>query len=217
MMATSKLSKQQLNFARFSIVCVDIIKCPLKDILNMYIQPTALERDIKACQPLCTGEYKLNPEQKKQCCFNSSNIPDYSKFDVTLLYKLIRNLCPTLEPTNKWGNKPTVNDMFIGDDIERIRELRNRYFGHTQTAEISDVDFKELWRDAKCIIQRCQQFTKKNGYHTDYTQMLINLESRALTFAEYISLKEGFRGNIAICILLSNKIVHKNKYCICLK
>lgn len=107
--------------------------------------------------------------------------------------------------------------MFIGDDIERIRELRNKYFAHTKRAEISDVDFKELWKDAKCIIQRCQHFTKKNGYHTDYTQMLINLERKTFTFEEYTSLKERSKGNIAICILMSKKIVHKNKYCSCLK
>lgn len=216
-MATSNLSQQQYNFARFSIVCVDIVKSPLKDILNIHVKPPVLKQNIKACQSLYSGEYKLNPDQRKQCCLNSSNSPDYSKFDVTLLYKLIRNLCPTLEPTNKWGNTPTVNDMFIGDDIERIRELRNKYFAHTKRAEISDVDFKELWKDAKCIIQRCQHFTKKNGYHTDYTQMLINLERKTFTFEEYTSLKERSKGNIAICILMSKKIVHKNKYCSCLK
>lgn len=30
-MATSNLSQQQYNFARFSIVCVDIVKSPLKE------------------------------------------------------------------------------------------------------------------------------------------------------------------------------------------
>lgn len=194
MMTAPSLSQKQLNFARFSIVCVDVIKLPLKDILNIYFKPTKLEKNIKACPSLCTGEYKLNPDQQRKCCFNSSNFPDYSKFDVSLLYKLIRNLCPTLEPTNKWGNKPTVNDVGVGDDIERIRVLRNAYFAHTESAEISDDDFKKLWQDAKCVINRCQQFTTSKGCKTDYNQMLTDLERQTLTFKEYTSGKEHSGG-----------------------
>lgn len=188
-MAAPNLSQKQLNFARFSVVCVDIIKLPLKDILNIYIKPTDLEKNIKACPSLRMKECKLNPDQQRKC-FNSSNIPDYSKFDVALLYKLIRNLCPSLEPTNKWGQKPTVNDVCIGDDIERIRVLRNEYFAHTESAEISDDDFKKLWHDAKCVINRCQSFTTSKGCKTDYNQMLKDLERQTLTFDEYISCRK---------------------------
>lgn len=194
MMAARNLSEKQLNFARFSIVCVDIIKLPLIDILNIYIKPSELEKKIKACQSLLIGEYKLNSDQQKKCCYNSSKVPDYSEFDVTLLYKFIRNLCPTLEPTNKWGNKPTKNDVCVGDDIERIRVLRNAYFAHSVVAEISDDDFKELWNDAKCMIHRCQQFTTSKGCQTDYNQMIIDLGRNTLTFNEYISLKERSGG-----------------------
>lgn len=190
MMAAPNLSKKQLNFARFSIVSVDIIKLPLIDILKIFINPAALDKSIKGCPSLLTGKHRLNPDQQKQCCFNSFNVPDYSKFDVTLLYKLIRNLCPTLEPTNKWGTKPTVNDVYIGDDIERIRELRNVCFAHTVSAEISDDDFKKLWNDAKCMIQRCQRFTTSKGCTTDYNQEIVYLERKTLTFDEYISYKE---------------------------
>lgn len=190
MMTAPNLSQKQLNFARFSIVCVDIIKLPLKDILNVYIKPTELDKNIKSCPSLRTGESKLNPDQQRKCCFIPCSFPDYSRFDVPLLYKLIRNLCPTLEPTNKWGNKPTVNDVCVGDDIERIRVLRNAYFAHTESAEISDDEFKKLWHDVKCVVNRCQQFTTSKGCKTDYNQMLTDLERRTLTFKEYTSGKE---------------------------
>lgn len=102
-MTTRDLSQKQLNFARVSIVCVDIVKLPLKDILNIFIKPTELVNNIKACQSLLDGEFKLNPDQRRKCSLNSTNLPDYSNFDVTLLYKLIRHLCPdpSLGPTNK--------------------------------------------------------------------------------------------------------------------
>lgn len=189
-MTSTTLSKKQLNFARFSILCVDIITLPLKDILDIFVKPADLDKKIKACPPLLTGIYKLNPDEKKKCCYNSSNTPDYSTFDITLLYKLIRYLCPSLEPPNKWGTKPTVNDVSIGDDIERIRELRNKRFAHPKCGKISDDDFMELWSDAKHIIQRCQHFTTSRGCNTDYNQMIVDLQKRTLTFDEYISIVE---------------------------
>lgn len=193
-MAVTHLSQKQLNFARLSTVCVDIIKLPLIDILNIYIKPSDLDKHIKGCRSLLTGEYRLNPDQQRKCCYNSSNVPDYSEFDVTLLYKLIRNLCPSLEPTNKWGNKPTEYNLCVGDDIERIRILRNKYFAHSALAEISDDEFKELWNDATRIIQRCQHFTTSNGCQSDYNQMLKDLGRNNLTFNEYTSLKERSGG-----------------------
>lgn len=207
-MASPKLSQTQLNFARFSIVCVDIIKLPLKDILNIFVKPNKLDKYIKACQSLITGDQKLSQDQKKKCCYNSYNVPDYSTFDVTLLYKLIRNLCPTLEPTNKWGKKPTITNITVGDDIERIRELRNTYFAHSKSAEISNDDFTQLWNDAKSMINRCQQFTTSKGCKTDYNQMIVALERKALTFAEYISYKQRFGGK-HIDLFMSNTICPK--------
>lgn len=184
-MTSTTLSQKQLNFARFSIACIDINKPPLKDILTIFITPLDLKKEIKKRQPLLTGEYKLNPDQRKKCYYNSNNSPDYSTFDITLLYKLIRNLCPSLEPTKKWGNKPTVNDLDVGDDIERIRYLRNSIVAHSASAEISDDEYNYLWSDVKCIIQRCQQYTLSNGCTTDYNKMVQDLERKTFTFDEY--------------------------------
>lgn len=191
-MASATLSQKQLNFARFSILCVDIIKLPLIDILHIFIDPYELCKNIKACPSLQNGEHKLNQDQKTKCCYNPSICitPNYNMFDVTLLYKLIRNLCPSLEPTNKWGNKPTTTDLSVGDDIERIRELRNSYFAHTESAEISNDDFEELWKAAKSMINRLQDFTKRNGCKTDYNKMIVHLERKALTFNEYITCRD---------------------------
>lgn len=200
-MTTRDLSQKQLNFARVSIVCVDIVKLPLKDILNIFIKPTELVNNIKACQSLLDGEFKLNPDQRRKCSLNSTNLPDYSNFDVTLLYKLIRHLCPdpSLGPTNKWGKKPKQNDVCVVDDIERIRELRNTSFAHTESAEISDDDFKKFWRDAKCMMNRCQQFTTSNGCKNDYNQLLIDLDRKTFTFEEYMSQKERSKGKLYYC------------------
>lgn len=206
-MTSTTLSQTQLNFARFSIVSIDINKLTLQDILTIFIQPIDLDQEIQNCDPLVKGKYKLNPDQRNTCC----NPPDYSKFDITLLYRLIRNLCPSLEPTNKWGNKPASNDLEVGDDIERIRYLRNSIVAHSASAEISDDKFKDLWSDVKCIIQRCQQYTSSNGCTTDYNKMLQDLERKTFTFDEY-TFRKGCSGGkyYSLHSFMSNMNTHKN-------
>lgn len=184
-MTSNTLSQKQLNFARFLIVCVDVIKHPLKDILTIFIKPADLDQEIQNCKPLLKGENKLNPDQREKCCYKSPNSPDYSTFDIPLLYKLIRYLCPSLKPKKTWGIKPTSNDIDVGDDMERIRYLRNSLFAHSGSAEISNDVFKDLWSDVKCIIQRCQQYTTSKGCKNDYIKMLLDLERKTFTFDEY--------------------------------
>lgn len=62
-MTSRGLTQRQLNFARVSKVCIDIIKLPLEDILNIFIKPTELIKNIKACQSLLTGKFRLNQDQ----------------------------------------------------------------------------------------------------------------------------------------------------------
>lgn len=209
-MTSTTLSQTQLNFARFSIVSIDINKLPLKDILTIFIEPADLDKAIQNCDPLVKGKYKLNPDQKNKCYYNSS--PDYSTFDITLLYKLIRNLCPSLEPTQKWGNEPDSKYVKVGDDIERIRCLRNsELVAHSASAEISDDTFKNRWSYVKCIIQRCQQYTSSKGCTTDYNKMLQDLERKTFTFDEYTFWKGRSGGKYySLHSFVSNMNTHKN-------
>ena len=80
----------------------------------------------------------------------------YDDCDVTLLYFLIRNLCgPQFTPTNgKWGKPPNQNHHSVGDDIERLRILRNTLFGHIAALQINDLDYKSNLKELKSIFAR---------------------------------------------------------------
>lgn len=119
-MASLYPSKTEHNFICFAKTCVEFIKLPLRDILINQIKPEELYKEIKLCDTLLTGKRKLGPNQHKMCFFPPI-LPDYNKFDVTLLYTLIRNLCPSVKPTQGWGVEPKAKDTKIGDDIERLR------------------------------------------------------------------------------------------------
>lgn len=194
-MTSTNLSPKQLNFAQISIVCVDILRQCLIDILDIHIKPTDLSKEIHLSQSLKGGKDKLNSEQRDLCCFSSLSVPDYNKFDVTLLYRLIRNLCSTLKPSKDWGKEPKTTDLKIGDDIERIRLFRNKHYAHAESAKIPDSEFKDLWNEGKSLIHRIQIYTTANGCTTDYGLKLTNISGRMIKYEEYTSYVNLFRGN----------------------
>lgn len=148
---------------------MELIKLPLKDILCSQIKPEDLFLKIKSSL-LLSGRNKLRQDQLSLCYFPPPLLPDYSKFDVTLLYTLIRNLCSGLEPTRGWGHEPGPTDTKIGDDVERLRLFRNRNIAHVNSATIPDDKFDDLWRTLKAVLSRLMSHS---GCRVDYEQELI--------------------------------------------
>lgn len=165
-MASSGPSNEEHNFQCVTVASVDFIKLPLKDILKNHIKPEDLFRAINACSTL-----KLRPDQQRICLIQPPGVPDYNIFDVTLLYTLIRNLCPLPCPTQGWGKEPNASDIQISDDIERLRLIRNTYYAHAKSASITDSMFKTLWRNLRSAIRRIQ-----STYNVDYEDELLRIE-----------------------------------------
>lgn len=175
-MASSELSKAGQNFTCCAKACIDVIKLPLVDILTDCVKPVDLYVEITSSSTLMQGKNKLRPDQLKLCFFPLPLLPDYSKFDVTLLYTLIRNLCPKLKPTSGWGVKPNSTNTKIGDDIERLRLIRNNTVAHASSAEISDNEFNNLWNDMQSVVQRIETFTK-TWSTTNYEEELTRIKN----------------------------------------
>ena len=68
-------------------------------------------------------------------------------FDITLLFKLLRNICGLVPPVTGWDNLPTITDRSHEADLVRIKYYRNTVYGHSNDVEISDVEFFNLWRE----------------------------------------------------------------------
>lgn len=169
-MASNLLTKEEQNFIRFVKARDDVMPLPLRDILHWQIKPKDLHQKIQSCLALTDGEKKLDSYQ-----MNQTKLANYNNFDVTLLYKLIRNLCPGLKPTQGWGIRLNYNDTTIGDDIERIRVFRNE-LGHSKSSKIPDSEFTNRWIELKVVIERLQKAMSKSGYITDYKEKLKGIE-----------------------------------------
>ena len=70
-----------------------------------------------------------------------------TKFDITLLVKLFRNICNLTPPVTGWDNLPNSTDLCLEADLARIKFYRNEVYGHSRNMEISDTEFVDLWRE----------------------------------------------------------------------
>lgn len=177
-MATSGLSNDIRNFQCVTVASVDLITPVLRDILDSHIKPEKLYKKIKSF----FKTLKLRPDQQNICFIPPPGVPDYSKFDITLLYTLIRNLCPLPCPAQGWGNRewPKATYTQISDDIERLRLFRNNYYAHAKSANISDNTFKDIWGNLKSAISRIQVV-----YNVDYKDELIRIEQSKYTLSNW--------------------------------
>ena len=135
----------------------------LRDCLYYYIKPAVVINYILASRYF--RNRPLNPIQMS-VLGNASSKGDYSEFDITLVYTLLRNLTLTnfaLRPTSGWGVLPVATgSITLGDDIERIREMRNEMYGHVATTLLSDASYIAKMKELHDICSRMDTIHK--GY-----------------------------------------------------
>ncbi|XP_062585239.1 uncharacterized protein LOC134246908, partial [Saccostrea cucullata] len=197
-MASNILASDQLNFIRMVIASVDEIKVVLADILRCELKPVDLPKSIISCSELMIGRHKLRPEQLKLCCPSPPAVPNYRQFDVSLLYTLIRNLCPQLKPKQDWGKPLASTDIEIGHDIERLREFRNTMFAHSESSSVDDMVFTTKWQDLEQIFKRIQSFLKTKGISVDYGKKLKDIAKSDFGFEDMEKYKTFLQGILHI-------------------
>ena len=133
----------------------------LRDCLYYHIKPAVVLNYVLASRYF--RNHPLNPHQMV-ILGNASSKGDYSECDITLVYSLLRNLIitsSTLRPTAGWGTLPvSAANIFLGDDIERIREMRNEIYGHVATTELSDALYNAKMKELQDICTRMDTIHK---------------------------------------------------------
>ncbi|XP_076084623.1 uncharacterized protein LOC143055372 [Mytilus galloprovincialis] len=97
------------------------------------------------------------------------HLPPRCECDITYLYRNLRTLNRNI-PSNKWGGDwhvIQITDISIGDDIERIRHMRNE-MQHSKTFNLPDKRFTELCNIIVDLLKRLQQHNKPSRLYTDH-------------------------------------------------
>ena len=159
--------EDRTRFCRLSLVIIDKLTQILRDLLHDEVHPSQILNKVNQLGHL----KKLRADQID--VIRDANTRGYQDFDITLLYTLLRNVCQNIpSPSQNWGvsNMPSPNEFTVGDDIERIRLIRNK-FGHISETAISKTEFNEYWSIISGTCTRIQTLLKK-----DYVKRLQNAE-----------------------------------------
>ncbi|XP_062602236.1 probable serine/threonine-protein kinase pats1 [Saccostrea cucullata] len=163
--STSKASGQDLEgrsrFAKLGMATNDVLNQAYRDILESEVPPSDIENKVNSLSSKERKNLKLNPDQEDLLKKAKNTL--YKEFDISFTYKIIRNICLTIpKPTKgKWGEEPTAAEVTVGDDIERIRLIRNRLAAHVSSASTPQKEFNDTWLMMSDICQRLEAFTGK--------------------------------------------------------
>lgn len=125
----------------------------LRDILTKEVPPQILlQRAKDLAEPQKNKKPLIMKEQEKLI-----NEGQYTKFDISLLYVLIRNCTNIPQHANRWGNTPSAGDKSVSANIERIRLIRNKY-AHVDTIHVSDTEYDHRWKEIFDIVQGLENY-----------------------------------------------------------
>lgn len=96
-------------------------------------------------------------EHQWRLLFPPTGNPSSSRFDITLLFCLLRSISGLSPPVTGWREMPLTLDHSLEADIVRIKFFRNQFF-HGERDLISGVDtptFSTLSRELCSIYRRC--------------------------------------------------------------
>ena len=152
--------EDRTRFFRVSLVIIEELTQILRDLLSNEVPPMKIYTKVKQ------SNYFQNLRPEQIIVIRNATTHGYHDFDITLLYTLLRNVCQTILPPSKsWGvsNMPSpVKEITVGDDIERIRLIRNEVYGHISEAAMTETKFKDYWTTISGICTRMQNLLNKD-------------------------------------------------------
>lgn len=209
-MALSKYdsTRETTNLARVARIILGPCTDVLRAVLTKEMVPAALSQNVK--------NFMANPQKHTKPSINTTQIQqiysgNYSNFDISLLYFLLRNICSIPEHILKWGNTPSPTDRSVSANIERIRLIRNTYYAHTMDFALPDKEFICRWNELLSIVKELEAYI---GRCTDYQDAVTELRSCPMDsevdkkYIDRLSLIENLQGKFKIIKITISLLKH---------
>ncbi|XP_071127898.1 uncharacterized protein [Mytilus edulis] len=140
-------ANRKTNYARIGQAAQNELPNILRELLLIKEPPNLLQSHVMQNDDL-KRRLRDGDKLKIQQVANNNG---YNGFDIPLMYTLIRNLKLVPQPTQGWDkNDPTPVELTVGDDVERIRRLRNEILHrgdadvHKDVLSVYMCRFKEI-------------------------------------------------------------------------
>lgn len=123
----------------------------LRKVLKLKHSPTTLAAALAVTRIGFT-----KPQKQRVFPDPPGSLPNFDDFDISLIFKLLRNCCGLTEPVTRWNELPVESDVSLEADIIRIDYHRNEVYGHSlEDMQLTCEDFHKYWNitsDALCRI-----------------------------------------------------------------
>lgn len=170
-MACSKYQSTQetTNLARIVRIILGPCTDVLRDVLAKEIHPSALSHKFNSFNACSNISRLLSFSQTQKCRVPNE---DYSNFDISLLYVLLRKICSIPQHVKRWGNDPDPNDRSLSANIERIRIILNESLINSKIS-LSNSEFEEKWTNIFTVVQEIECYI---GSSNIYQKTLMELK-----------------------------------------
>lgn len=166
MMANSKYAstRETTNLARVARIILGPCTGVLCEVLKKEIPPSTLSQRVRTYLANLPKRKKPPFTKEQERIIHNGN---FSDFDITLLYSLLKNVSSILPHKNQWGNTPILSDRSVSANIERIRLIRNEKYGHCADISISNSDFNNKIIEISAIIRDLEKYLGKSTNYQD--------------------------------------------------
>lgn len=155
--AALQVTKENDNYQRLQLLLLKAGTIIVRELFDSIHNPkdlalTLLTRKPKL-EPLKKG--KVISGREWNILYPSNTTYGKSKdFDLSLLIKLLRNICNLGIPSNEWDRLPNDADLSLEDDLARIKYHRNETLAHTVDMNLSDCNFNKYWQEIREALLR---------------------------------------------------------------
>ena len=142
-------SKKRDNFQRLTRLLMSGGTVLLREVFDIRCPPKDLPTKLKNSTTKKKLKKILDKTQMKCLYPSSEKYGESREFDITLLYKLLTNICDVKPPAATESNGlPVTTDHSLEADLLRIKWYRNSIYAHViADMEITDNGFQRLWRE----------------------------------------------------------------------
>ncbi|XP_076081560.1 uncharacterized protein LOC143052414 [Mytilus galloprovincialis] len=184
------------------IVLFDIHPTMLRDMFLNSCPPITLDKKIQNA-----GKNFMNSLHKtEKTVVRNMKTKGYREMDGSLLYKLIRYFELVDMPSEGWGKEPKPHALNQGDDVERLRYLRNSVFHRTESA-MKPTESKSFFEGFRQCAERLDQFLQRPT--KVYTDRIMEVQSKTVDDASSLTYHEMFDNTLQLTETLSWNKCHK--------
>ena len=166
-------------FFRLISLVVDLGSEVLRDVLLEIVKPDSLETVFQNSRAIIYSLLQKKVLFQEQYVLLTKTPPDPKEFDISLLVKIFRNICPSVTPQGlDWRVDPDDDDLSLAADLKRLLNIRNSVYAHRNSTKVTNAEFETLWSDLSDIIDRISQHGSVK--HSDIQQRIEMIRQRNL-------------------------------------